>query len=110
MSKFDHEKFLQNLANDFNTNAPNNNERVHNQFEKNFEVFSNNVNTIAPIKNASRREKRLLAKPWLSRGLVDSFTRKNKLFIKLQKCFNAAASNDHKKYRNSVNRVIITAK
>ena len=45
MSKFDYEKFLQNLANDLNTNAPNNNESVHNQFEKIFEIFSNNVNT-----------------------------------------------------------------
>ena len=65
MSKFDREKFLQNLANDLNANAPNNNESVHKQIEKNFEIFSNNVNTSAPFKNASRREKRLLAKPWL---------------------------------------------
>ena len=36
MSKFDHEKFLQNLANDLNTNAPNNDESVHNQCEKKF--------------------------------------------------------------------------
>ena len=38
MSKSDHDKFLQNLANDLNTNAPNNNESVHNQFEKIFEI------------------------------------------------------------------------
>ena len=83
MSKFDHEKFLQNLTNDLNTNAPNSNESVHNQFE----IFSNNVNTCTPSKNASRRKKRLIAKPWLSEDLVNSITRKNKLFIKLQKCF-----------------------
>ena len=63
MSKFDHEKFLQNLANDLNTNAANSNEIVHNQFEKISKIFSNNVNTSAPFKNASQREKRLLAKP-----------------------------------------------
>ena len=78
MFKFDHEKFLKNVANDLNTNATNNNESVRNQFEKNFGIFSNNVNASAPFKNASRREKRLLAKPWLSRGLVNSITRKNK--------------------------------
>ena len=65
MSKLNHEKFLQNLANDLNTNAPNSIESVHNQFEKNFEIFSNNVNTSTPFKNVSRREKRLLAKPWI---------------------------------------------
>ena len=32
LSKFDHKKFRQNFANDLNTNAPNNNESVHNQF------------------------------------------------------------------------------
>ena len=36
MSKFDDEKFLQNLPNDLNASAPNNNESVHNQFEKIF--------------------------------------------------------------------------
>ena len=34
MSKFDHEKFLQNLANDLNANAPNNNESVNHIFKK----------------------------------------------------------------------------
>ena len=72
--------------------------------------LSNNVNASVPFKNVSRREKRLLAKPWLSRGLVNSIKRKNKLFIELQKCFNMAAFNDYKKYRNSLNRVIKTAK
>ena len=109
MSKFDHGKFLQNLANDLNTNATTNNESVHNQFEKIFEIFSNNVNTSAPFKNASRRKKRLLAKPCLLRSLVNSITQKYKLFIKLQ-CLNVAAFNDYKKYRNSLNRVIKTAK
>ena len=52
ISTFDHEKFLQNLANDLNTNALNNDKSVHNQFEKNFEIFSNNVYTSAPFKNA----------------------------------------------------------
>ena len=42
--------------------------------------------------------------------VVNSITRKNTLFVKLQKCFNVAAFNDYKKYRNSLNRVIKTAK
>ena len=109
-SKFDHEKFLQNLANELTTIASNNNESVHNQFEEIFKIFSNNVNTSAPFKSAFRRDKRLIAKPWLSRGLVNSITRKNRLFIKLQKCFNFAAFNDCKKYLNSLNRLIKTAK
>ena len=53
MSKFDHEKFLQNIANDLNTNTPNNNKSVLNQFEKIFQIFSNNANTSVPCKNAS---------------------------------------------------------
>ena len=63
MFKFDCEKFLQSLANDLNTNTSNSNESVRNQFEKNFEILGNNVTTSDPFKNASRKEKRLLAKP-----------------------------------------------
>ena len=59
MSKCDHEKFLQNLANDLITNASDNNKSVHNQFKNIFEIFNNNVNTSAPFKNAFRREKLL---------------------------------------------------
>ena len=85
MSKFDREKFLQNLANDLNKNAPNNDESVQNQFEKIFEIFSNNVNTKAPFKNASRKEKRLLAKTCLSRGLVNSLAHLTKQITKESK-------------------------
>ena len=63
ISKFDHEKVPANLANDLYTNAPNNNESVHKQFEKILEIFSDNVNTSAPFKCASRRKKPLIAKP-----------------------------------------------
>ena len=41
---------------------------------------------------------------------MKSIARKNKLFIKLQKRFYAAAFNDYKKYRNFLNRVIKSAK
>ena len=91
-----HEKFVQNFQNGLNTNAHNN--------EKIFEVFSNNVNTSGPFKNASRKEKRLLAKPWLSRGKFNHTI--NKLFIKLQKCFYSVAYNHYQKYCNPLNRVI----
>ena len=41
---------------------------------------------------------------------MKSIAQKNKLFIKLQKRFYAAAFNDYKKYRNFLNRVIKSAK
>ena len=50
MSKFDHQKLLQNLTNHLSTNAPNNNESVDKQFKKIFEIFSSNANTCAPFK------------------------------------------------------------
>ena len=103
-------KSFQNLnSNDLNLNAPNNNESVHNQFEKNFEIFSNNVNTIAPFENASRRETDYLQNLAFMRFSKFNI-RKNKLFIKLQKCYNVAAFNDYKKYCNSLNRVMKAAK
>ena len=41
MSKFDHEKFLQNLAKDLNTAVPNNNHlSVHDQFAKFFKYLA----------------------------------------------------------------------
>ena len=63
MSKFDHEKFLQNFANDLNTNFPNNNESVHNKFEKIYETFSNNVIPVLHLKTPLEEKNDYLQNP-----------------------------------------------
>ena len=46
-------------------------------------MFQNTVNKFASLKKASRREKKLSQKPWLSRELLNSIKQKNKLFKQL---------------------------
>ena len=71
-------------------------------------MLQNTVNKFAPLKKASRREKKLNQKPWLSRELLNLIKQKNKLFKQLQKKFDNFEN--YKKQRNALNRKIMTAK
>ena len=83
---------------------------VHCQFDKFYSGFEKVVDDIAPLKQASRQMKRLKQKPWLTKGLLKSIKRKNKLFKNLQKYFEQSLFIFCKQYRNALNRVITSAK
>ena len=73
-------------------------------------LFQNTVNKFAPLKKASRREKKLSKKPWLSRELLNLIKQKNKLFKQLHKKFDKDIFENYKKQRNSFNQKIMSAK
>jgi len=77
-----------------------------------FSIFQKIVDKHAPPKNASRKEKRLLTKSWLTRGLLKSIKHKNFLFANIHKTGNNSINyiNDYKKYRNLLNRTLKAAK
>ena len=56
------------------------------------------------------KRKQLLAKPWLTRGLLKSINHNNNLFEKLYKNYNEKLLENYKKYRNLLNRAINTTK
>ena len=82
---------------------------VHDAFDKFEEVFQNTVEKFAPLKKASRREKKLSQKPWLSRELLNLIKQKNKLYKQLHKKFDKDIFENYKKQRNALNRKIMNA-
>ena len=53
------------------------------------ETFINTLNSHAPLKPMSRREKKLNEKPWITKGILISIRTKNKLFTSCYKCSEA---------------------
>ena len=110
MSRFELEGFLQNLQNNLIEANINTNESVHVQFEKFLDIFCRCVNSNAPLRKASRKEKKLHRKPWLSKGLLKSIKRKKELFVNLHKHRNEENLKIYKLFRNTLNRTIKSAK
>ena len=111
MSNFDLELFLQELKQHLRDAELQKNDSVNEQFDKFCATFNSVVNKIAPLRKASRKEKRLRAKPWLTKGLLKSIKRKHALFSKLLKALHSDGElNNYKRYRNVLNRVIKSGK
>ena len=89
MSNFDLELFLQELEKLLRDAELENNDSVNEQFDKFCVTFNSVVNKIAPVRKASRKEKRLHAKSWLTKGLLKSIKRKHALFSKLHKALHS---------------------
>jgi len=77
------------------------NDRLNNEFENisaytnanelfnNFVViFQEVINNFAPMRKATRKEKKLRLKPWLTKGILQSIKTKNKLFKHLHRDYN----------------------
>ena len=86
MKNFNLEKFLRAPENDLT--AGNSIESAQDAFDKFEEVLHIVVNKFAPLKKASRKEKKLSQKPRLSSELLNLIKQKNKLFKQLHKKFD----------------------
>ena len=74
-------------------------------------IFAEVVDKFAPMKKASRKEKILKLKPWISNGLLKSIKIKNKMFKLLYKNRDDLALKErYESYRNTLNRVIRQSK
>ena len=75
------------------------------------ETFIEVVDQFAPKRNASRKERKIRSKPWISRGLLKSIQTKNRLFKQLlRNRDNSILSSKYKTYRNTLNRLLRRAK
>ena len=110
MKNFNLEKFLRALENDLTAANLNSIESAQVAFDKFEEVLHIVVNKFAPLKKASRKEKKLSQKPWLSRELLNLIKQKNKLFKELHKKFDGDIFQKYKKQGNALNREIKRAK
>ena len=111
MKKFYHENFLEQLdnqlslvRNSFCTKS------VNEQFDQIVSTLSEVVDIHVPLRKATREEKRLKLKPWITQGILKSIGFKNKLFRLSHKVNNQANLMKGKAYCNALNRTIKTAK
>ena len=105
MSKFD-AKFFLDLSAALDMLYFNEKVCVNENFEKFVSVFTETINNHAPMRSASRKEKKIKSKPWLSSSLLKSIRKKNQLFQKYLKTKNSLVSSEYKAYRNTLNRTI----
>ena len=76
MSKFNADNFLEDLNAALEMVNFNERSSVNETFEKFLAVFTKTANEHAPMKRASRTEKRIRSKPWLSSSLLKSIRKK----------------------------------
>ena len=83
---------------------------VNEQFDQIVSTLSEVVDIHAPLRKATRKEKRLKLKPWITRGILKSIAFKNKLFRLSHKVNNQANLMKYKAYHNALNSTIKAAK
>ena len=83
---------------------------INESFENFLNIFPDIVNTHAPLKKCTKKEKKLKVKPWLNKTLLESIKRKNNMFKDLHKNFNQQSFDKYKACRNALNRTIQGAK
>ena len=111
MTQFDLDKFLECLDNKLSSLFETSLIPINELFELFLATFVEIVDQFAPERKATRKEKRLRLKPWISRGLLKSIQTKNRLFKQLQKKReDSVLKNKYKIYRNILNRALKWAK
>ena len=108
--RFKREHFLEDLKEEFSTFKVKESFSINGQFDDFTDRLAKIVNTHTPLRHATRKEKRLRKKPWLSRGILKPVAHKNKMFVDLRKNFDDSLVKKYKTYRNVLNRTIQTAK
>ena len=110
MKNFSIELFNQDLSNNLRNWHVSETRCPHNQFEEFVQLFKDTVNLHAPLQKASRKERQLKKKPWLSKGLLKSIKLKNKMYKEFITHSNNLRYEEYKKYRNTLTRAIECAK
>ena len=110
MKNFDLEEYVRTLNIELYAANLDSIDSVHDAFDKFEEVLQNTANKFAPLKKASRKERKISQKPWLTRELLNKIKTKNKLFKQLHKKFDKDNFEKYKKQRNALNREITSAK
>ena len=72
--------------------------------------ISHLINNHVPLKKLSKKEIKLQAKPWITKGLRTSIALKNKLYKKYLKSKNTYYFQKYKSYRNKLKHLILISK
>ena len=74
-------------------------------FQEFVDAVKNVVDKYAPVKIASRKQNRLNKKPWITRGLVISIRKKQKLFVTHFLKGGDSQKSFYKQYANKLNKL-----
>ena len=110
MKNFKAEHFIEDLNQTLNASLSSFDSTIHNQFEQFINSFTSVINKHAPLKLATRKERKLKTKPWLSSSLLCSIKTKHKLYKSICKTYDETKYKNYKTYRNVLNRTIEKAK
>ena len=80
LKNFDLSSFLNELSVQLTKLPINQIDAIDTQFNNFVSVFNDAVNTHASLRKATRKEKRLQSKPWLTAALLKSIKSKNKMY------------------------------
>ena len=105
MSKFEHDQFLSDLEKNL-TKLPDIQHTPVNESMTTFiNIFETTLQLHAPLRNITRKEKKLKRKPWITKGILTSIKHKNKLFTIKIKTNLQESIYTYKKYRNKLNHI-----
>ena len=110
LNKIDYEQFNNELYDVLQNKLSHCGMSVHQKFDILFSTLKKLLDKNAPHIRQSRRERKLAEKPWITKGIMVSIRRKNRLFSKICKNRIPSATNAYKKYRNLLIRIKYKAK
>ena len=84
-SQFNCDWFIMDLQEAFeaflNTNELTSSDQIDLYFDNFVSAFRNCLNKYAPLKRASRKKRKLMSKPWITKGIFVSIWKKQKLYV-----------------------------
>lgn len=78
---------------------------IDKQWDKFEEIFNSTAFKHAPLKQLTKKEKKLNSKPWITKGILKSIKTKNRLYKKYMKKNSNEIKAFYKRYRNLLTRV-----
>ncbi len=85
-------------------------EDVNEIFNSFYDKISETVDKHAPLQKLSKKQACSFAKPWITKGLLVSITKKNKLYKSYLKNRNDYYFSKYKIYRNKLKHLLIISK
>ena len=73
-------------------------------------VFTDVINMHAPLREATKKQRNLHKKPWMTKVIFKSINTKNELFKRYITSSNKDDYSEYKKYSNKLNHVIRAVK
>ena len=89
----------------FNANELTSSDQIDLHFDNFVSGFRTCLNKYAPLKRASRKKRKLLSKPWITKGIFVSIRKKQKLYVTHYLKGNEIQKKFYKTYANKLTKL-----